>query len=175
MSVLTTKHRAVQILTESTAGPALEDEAVGHGSVPAQSRQLPVADHGVGGASAEDQQVVAQVEGGRSALQLCSRSHANTEPVHWTAQRRGFQYQLPPSFQLVRTEQKKQEKFCPHCCNKLRDKKCETRFQIQSDKSLDLWFIFLSRRTQSEFYKWVSESSCSPQLEPTPYSLIKCC
>lgn len=69
-------------LTVSAASPSLEHEAVGHGAVAAERRQLPVADGDGRDASGEDQQVVAQVQGGGATGQLGSRLHAHDEPVH---------------------------------------------------------------------------------------------
>lgn len=63
------------------AGPALKNEAVGHGAVSPQRRYFPVADSDGRDASGQHQQVVAQVQGGGAALQLGSWLHADAEPV----------------------------------------------------------------------------------------------
>lgn len=81
--MLKTQHcDAEDELTVSAASPSLEHEAVGHGAVPAQRRQLPVANGDGRDAPGEDQQVVAQVQGGGATRQLGSRLHAHDEPVH---------------------------------------------------------------------------------------------
>lgn len=70
-----------QILTVAAASPALEHEAIWHGAVATQRRQLPVADDDGREASGEDQQVVAQVEGRGAAFHFGTWFDTDTKPV----------------------------------------------------------------------------------------------
>lgn len=70
-----------ELLTVSTASPALEHEAIRHCTISTQRRQLPVASDDRRDTSGKDQQVVAQVEGGGAAFQFGTRLDIDTEPV----------------------------------------------------------------------------------------------
>lgn len=69
------------LLTVSAASPSLENKAVWHGAISTQRRQFPVANGDRRDASGEDQQVVAQVEGGGAAFQFGTGLDADAEPV----------------------------------------------------------------------------------------------
>ena len=76
-----------ELLTVSAASPPLEHEAIWNGTVSTQRRQLPVSNDHRRDASGEDQQVVAQVEGGGAALQFGTWLDIDTEPVDWSRER----------------------------------------------------------------------------------------
>lgn len=76
-----------KLLTVSAASPPLEHEAIWHSAVSTQRRQLPVSNDDRRDASGEDQQVVAQVEGGGAAFQFGTWLDIDTEPVDWSRER----------------------------------------------------------------------------------------
>lgn len=76
-----------RLLTVSAASPPLKNEAIWHRAISTQRRQFPVADGDGRDASGQDQQVVAQVQGGGAAFQLGTWLDTDTEPVDWRRDR----------------------------------------------------------------------------------------
>lgn len=68
-------------LTVSASGSALKHKPVGHGSVAAQVREVPVADDGGRDVPGQGQQAVAQMKSRGAALQFSPRQHSHAEPV----------------------------------------------------------------------------------------------
>lgn len=70
-----------KLLTGTTAGPSLKHEAIWNSTVATQGRQPPVAGDNGRTTFSENQEAVAQVEGGGAALQPGSGFDVDAEPV----------------------------------------------------------------------------------------------
>lgn len=70
------------VLTVPTPGPAFKDESIRHSPITPEIRQLPLTRDGWGDVSGQDQDVIAEVEGGWATLQFGARSYGHMEPMH---------------------------------------------------------------------------------------------
>lgn len=72
----------IRLLTVTAASPALKNKAIGHWAVSPQVQKIPLADDYRRDVPGNDQQVVAQMKRGGSALQFSARKHGHIKTVN---------------------------------------------------------------------------------------------